>query len=170
MTTLSEAESAYWDLVAARDNVRVAQQALAVAQQLLEDNTAREEMGALSKMEVFTAASEAAARRRDLVAAQAVFDLREADLKALLTRDFDKVFESIRLDPVDTLRIRSIENPPQLQDLLSDAVRNRPEIRQAEANLENQEVAIRYTRNLLKPTFVVFRNAQQFGSVRESTD
>lgn len=156
MTTLAEAESAYWDLVAARDNVRVAQQALAVAQQLLEDNTAREEMGALSKIEVFTAASEAASRKRDLVAAQAVFDLREADLKALLTRDFNSVFQSIRVEPADRLPDPVIENPPQLRDLLSDAVRNRPEIRQAEANLENQEVAIRYTRNLLKPTFVVF--------------
>ncbi len=156
MTTLSQAESLYWDLVAARDDVRVAQEALAVAQQLLEDNTAREEMGALSKMEVFTAASEAAARRRDLVATQAVFDLREADLKALLTRDFARVFESVRLDPVDSLPDPVMENPPQLQDFLAEAVRNRPELRQAEANLENQEVAVRYTRNLLKPTFVLF--------------
>jgi len=155
MTTLSQAESLYWDLVAARDNVRVAQQALSVAQQLLEDNTAREELGALSKMEVFTAASEAAARRRDLIAAQAVFDSREADLKSLLTRDFAKVFQSVRLDPTDSLP-DPVANPPRLEDLLSDAVRNRPELRQAEANLENQEVAVRYTKNLLKPTFVLF--------------
>jgi len=153
--TLSDAESLYWDLVAARDNVRVAQQALAVAEQFLEDNTAREEMGAISKMEVFTAASEAAARRRDLISAQAVFDTREADLKALLTRDFSKIFQSIRLDPIDTLP-DPVDNTPRLEDLLSEAVRNRPEIRQAEANLENQEVAIRYTKNLLKPTFVLF--------------
>ncbi len=155
ITTLAQAESLYWDLVAARDDVRVAQQALAVAQQLLDENTAREEMGALSKMEVFTAASETAARRRDLIAAQAVFDAREADLKALLTRDYAKVFESIRLDPTDTLP-DPVENPPKLEDLLAEAVRNRPEIRQAEANLENQKVAIRYTKNLLKPTFVLF--------------
>jgi len=35
-------------------------------------------------------------------------------------------------------------------------VRNRPEIRQSEAKLENQDVAIRYNRNLLKPSLVVF--------------
>ncbi|MFB3903544.1 MAG: TolC family protein [Acidobacteriota bacterium] len=155
MTTLSQAESLYWDLVAARDNVEVARQALAVAEQLLRDNTIREELGAISRMEVFTAASEVAARRRDLIAAQAVFDSREADLKNLLTRDFAKASESIRIDPIDSLP-EPTDTPPQLEDLLSEAVRNRPEILQAEANLENQEVAIRYTRNLLKPTFLVF--------------
>jgi len=154
--TLSEAESLYWDLVAARENVQVARKALEVAEQLLKDNIAREEIGTLSRMEVFTAEAEVAARRRDLVAAQAVFDLREADLKAMLTRDFSRTSRAFRLDPVDQLPDATDPDPAALEDLLIEAVRNRPETLQAEANLENQDVAVRYTENLLKPTLVVF--------------
>ncbi len=112
MTTLSQAETLYWDLVSARDNVLVAEKSLQVAQQLYEDNREREEAGALSKIEVFTAASEVSARRRDLIAARTVYDLRETELKNTLTRDVAKVVASVRVEPTDPLPDPHAESVP----------------------------------------------------------
>ncbi len=156
MTTLSQAETLYWDLVAARDNVLVSEKSLQVAEQLYEDNREREAAGALSKIEVFTAASEASARRRDLIAARTVFELRETDLKTAVTRDVARIVESVRVEPTDSLPDPRTQPVPRLEDMLAFALENRPELRQSEANLQNQDVAIRYTANLLKPTLVLF--------------
>ncbi len=156
MTTLSQAETLYWDLVAARDNVLVAEKSLQVAEQLHEDNREREAIGALSKIEVFTAASEVYARRRDLIAARTVFELRETDLKASLTRDVARIAASVRVEPTDSLPDPRTQPLPRLEDMQAIALENRPELRQGEANLQNQDVAIRYTANLLKPTLVLF--------------
>jgi outer membrane protein TolC len=155
-TSLAETEAMYWDLVAARENVRVAERALAVSEQFLQDNREREAIGTVSGIEVLTAASEASARRRDLIAAQTVYDRREADLKNALTRDVSKILSSVRLEPVDPLPDPSRESVPSLEDALAQATRYRAELRQAALNLQIQDVAIGYTRNLLKPTLVVF--------------
>jgi outer membrane protein TolC len=41
-TILAQVQDTYWDLVAARENVRVAEQSLEVARHLFEDNKQRE--------------------------------------------------------------------------------------------------------------------------------
>jgi outer membrane protein TolC len=139
-TTLSQAEALYWDLVAARENVRVAERAVAVSEQLLKDNQEREEIGVFSKMEVFTAASEVSARRRDLVAAQRVYEMAEADLKNALTRDLSSVLTGLLIEPVDPLPDPSRDTLPALEDALARAVEKRAELRQAELNLRTQDV------------------------------
>ncbi len=156
LETLSGAESMYWDLVAARENVRVTENALAVARQLYEDNREREAAGALAGIEVITAASEVSARQRDLIAAQMVMQHRESELKASLTRRMPEALESARIEPTDELPDPRAEEIPALAAVQAEAIANRPELRQAELNLLNQEIAIRYTRNLLRPTFLLF--------------
>ena len=86
-TTLAQAQNTYWDLVAARENVRVAEQSLAVAQRLHADNKSREEIGTASGLDVVTAESEVAARQRDLVAAQTTLQMREVDLKNVISKN-----------------------------------------------------------------------------------
>jgi outer membrane protein TolC len=156
LETLSGVESIYWDLVAARENVRVTENALAVARQMHEDNREREAAGALAGIDVVTAASEVSARQRDLIAAQTVMQQREADLKASLTRRMTDAVESARIEPADDLPDPRADEIPVLTAVQAEAIANRPELRQAELDLLNQEVAIRYTRNLLRPTFLLF--------------
>jgi outer membrane protein TolC len=156
LETLSGVESIYWDLVAARENVRVTENALAVARQMYEDNREREAAGALAGIDVVTAASEVSSRQRDLIAAQTVMQQREADLKASLTRRMTDAVESARIEPGDELPDPQADVIPVLTAVQAEAIANRPELRQAELDLLNQEVAIRYTRNLLRPTFLLF--------------
>jgi outer membrane protein len=154
-TTLALAENTYWDLVAARENVRVAQQSLDVAKQLYNDNKVREEFGKISSLEVVTAESEVAARQRDLINAQSALQMKEVDLKNIVAKEID-VLGSAKIEPSDPLPEPKDTDVPRIEDALSLALRNRPEVRQAEMNLQVQDIAIRYEKNLLKPSLVLF--------------
>jgi HAE1 family hydrophobic/amphiphilic exporter-1 len=154
-TTLALAENAYWDVAAARENLRVAEESLAVAQRLFEDNKMREELGKISNLEVVTAESEVAARRRDMVTAQTNLQLRQVELKNIISKEIDAV-GSLQVETTDPLPEPKESDIPKIEEALASAARNRPEIRQAEMNLEVQDIAIRYEKNLLKPSLVVF--------------
>ena len=69
INTVVAVENAYWDLAALQESVRVAEQALAVAQQLHKDNQIRLDVGTMSPLDVTSAESEVAARTRDLTVA-----------------------------------------------------------------------------------------------------
>jgi outer membrane protein TolC len=155
-TTLALATSTYWDVAAAKENVRVADESLAVARRLYEDNKMREEFGKISSLEVVTAESEMAARQRDLITAQTSLQMREADLKNLISREFDANLGMARIETSDALPEPRDSDIPKLQDALAQAMLNRPEIRDAELDLQVQDIAIRYGKNLLRPTLVLF--------------
>lgn len=168
-TTLSQAQNAYWDLVAAREYVRVAEQSASVAQQLYEDNKKREEFGDVSGLDVVTAESEVAARQRDLVSAQANLQMREVDLKNAISKDLAAILGPVQIEPTDTLPDPKDSDIPKLNDALATAMANRAEIHQAEANIQTQEVAIKYEKDLLKPSLLLFANFNSSGLYGDRT-
>lgn len=155
-TSLAQAQNHYWNLVAARENVRVAEQSLDVARRLFEDNKRREEIGIVSTLDVVTAESEMAARERDAVSAQTALLLREVDLKNAIAKDIKDILGSVQIEPTDELPEPNDGDIPKLDDAVAVALSSRPEVRQAEANILSQEVAVRYAENLLKPSLLIF--------------
>jgi outer membrane protein TolC len=162
-TTLSQAQVAYWDLVAARENVQVAEQSLSLAERFLEDTKKKDEIGTVSGLEVATAESEIASRKRDLVVAQTSLQMSEVDLKKMLSKDITGSLSAVHIEPADVLPEPKAEDIPKLNDALSSAMTNRPEIRQAEANLVTQDIAIKYAKDLLKPSLLLFANFNSAG-------
>ena len=162
-TTLAQAQNTYWDVVAARENVRVAEESMAVARRLFEDNKKREEIGTASGLDVVTAESEVAARERDLVTAQTLLQMREVELKNAISKKITDLLGPVGIEPTDELPEPKDSDVPKVSEALATAMRNRPEIRQAEVNLQIQDVAIRYAKDLVKPTLLVFANFNSAG-------
>ncbi|HTY64552.1 MAG TPA: TolC family protein [Acidobacteriota bacterium] len=162
-TTLAQAQSTYWDLVAARENVRVAEQSLAVAVRLRDENKEREDIGTASGLDVVTADSEVAARQRDLAEAQAAMQMREVELKDQISKNLAGLLNSVRIEPTDALPEPKDADIPKLDDALAAAFNNRSEIKQAETNLLTQDIAVRYEKDLLRPTLLVFANFNSSG-------
>jgi len=162
-TTLAQAQNAYWDLVAAHENVRVAEQSLAVAQRLYEDNKTREEIGTISGLDVMTAESEVAARQRDLATARAAQQMREVDLKNMISKNLAELLGSIQIEPTDPLPEPKDMDIPKANEGLSTAMSRRPEILQAEVNIRTQDIAIKYGKDLLKPSLLLFANFNSSG-------
>ncbi len=159
----AQAQSAYWDLAAARENVRVAEESLEVARRLYQDNLKKEEIGSISGLEVTTAASELASRERDLAGARAALGMREVELKSFISKDFSAILASAPIETIDSLPDPKDSDIPKLDDALAAAMTKRAEIRQAEVNLDTQDIAIRYEKNSLKPSLLVFANFNSSG-------
>ena len=156
ITTVVAVGNAYWDLAALRENVRVAEQSLAVSRQLLEDNRIRLDIGTMSPLDVTSAESEVATRVRDLTVAETNLRMQEATLKNMLVRKIGPELDSVRIIPLDAMPAPKDMDIPDEERALSDAMENRLELQQAEINLKNQDISVKFTKNALLPSFAVF--------------
>jgi outer membrane protein len=155
IATAVKVANGYWDLAAFQENVRVAEQSLAVAEKLLKENQAKAELGVMAPLDVTSAKSEVASRQRDLIVAQTNLQMQATTLKNIVSKKVDSELDGATIVIKDA--IPSVQNQaPDLEKSLANAFENRPDLRQAQANLQNQNTTVRYTRLNLKPNLAVF--------------
>lgn len=156
IATVSQVLTLYWDLVVFRENVRVAERSLALAEKTLSDNKRQVEIGTLAPIEVVRAESEVATRQQELIVAQTNLRQQQTLLKTALSKQVEGEFATAELEPTDVLPEPEADQIPPLGEALSEAQRNRPEIEQADLNLRNQAVVIQANRNALLPSLDLF--------------
>ena len=156
ITTVTQVENLYWDLISFRENVRVAQESVNYAQKLLADNKRQVEIGTLAPIEVVRAESEVATDEQNLIVAQTSFQQQEELLKTAITKHVDPDLAAATIEATDKLPEPAPNDIPELPQALQIALKNRPELEQAGINLRNQEVAIQTARNALLPEFDLF--------------
>jgi len=144
----------YWNLVAAISTVGVRTQAVSVAQKLYDDNQKQVEIGTLAPIEVVRAEAQLATAQQDLVVAQSAVLQLETVLKSALSRNglaSPSVIEA-HVVPTDPIRIPEIEAIQPVQDLVSKALDNRPDLAQSRIQIDNSEIALTGTRNAMLPS------------------
>jgi len=156
ITTAVEVEDTYWDLAQFQQNVRVAEQSLATAQKLYEDNKKQAAVGTLARLDVTSAESEVAAGERDLVVARTNLQIQETKLKNILSKKPDPALDAARIEITTQMPEPREVDVPELENALSTALANRAELREAESNLQNQNISVSYTRNNLLPNLATF--------------
>jgi len=144
----------YWTLVAANSTVNVNQQAVAVAQKLYDDNKKQVEIGTLAPIEVVRAEAQLATAQQALVAAQSAVLQLEAVLKSALSRNglASLPILEAHVIPTDPIRIPETEAIQPVQDLVSRALDNRPDVAQSRIQLNNADIILSGTRNALLPS------------------
>jgi outer membrane protein TolC len=156
ITTVTQVATDYWELVYARENVKVEQVAVAADQQLYENNKKQLEIGTMAPLDVITAQSQLATDQQALVQAQTTQLLDETTLLVAITKD-PLVGQ---LSGIEIVPTSPIFNPAPVSISLDDAVqeawKNRPEIQQAQLNLKNAGIEIKATKNALRPTVNLF--------------
>ncbi len=156
INTVVAVENAYWDLAALQQQVKVAEQTLAVSQQLYKDNQVRLEVGTMSPLDVTSAESEVAARTRDLTLARTNAQLQEATLKNMLAKKVGPELDSASIAINDPMPEPAESDVPEIDQALAGALEARPELRQADVNIQNQEISVNFTQDELKPSLSVF--------------
>ncbi len=154
-SALVNAQNAYWDLVAARENVDAARGTLTAAQRLYEDSRKQLELGMVAALDVIQSESAVAASRRDLISAQGNREIKDLQLKALISKSVDTLSD-VELVTTDVLPRSQLSDIPPFQEALKTALANRSELRQAQLNIRNQAIAENFTRNGLKPSLSIF--------------
>jgi outer membrane protein TolC len=156
ITAVTQVLNLYYDLVSFRDNVRVAERSLALAQKTLSDNKRQVEIGTLAPIEVVRAESEVAARQQDLIFAQTNFQKQQTLLKTALAKQVSQEIAAAEIEPTEASPEPRPEDIPPVEEALRMAAQNRPELEQADLNLRNQDIVIKANRNSLLPTFDIF--------------
>ncbi len=156
ITTVTNVLNLYYTLLYDRENGRVAEQALAYAQKLLADNKRQVEIGTLAPIEVVRAESEVAARQQDLIVAQTTYLQQQEMLKTAISKHVDPQLASVQIDATDQLPSPSTGDIPPLEQALKEAEANRPEVRQAELNIRNQDITVQAARNAMLPSLDIF--------------
>jgi outer membrane protein TolC len=154
--TLSSAADAYWDLIAFRENVRVAEETVATAERQYEEYRQREELDDATPLDVLGAQSRLASSRVSLLTARTRAEQQEALIKALISRANDPALDRISIEPADALPQPSDADVQPVTASVAQALASRSAIRQASLSLKNQRIAEDFTRRNLLPTLSVY--------------
>jgi outer membrane protein TolC len=148
--TIYRAVSAYWNLFYSIENLKVRQQSLKLALELLDKNKAEIDAGTLPPIEILTAQADVATREADILEAQAMVKNNEDRLKTIINQEEEVVHSPlITIIPIDHPSI--IEEKPDLAQALSLAMENRPDLHAAQIEIENADFNLRYAKNQMFP-------------------
>ena len=154
MATVTQIENIYWDLVNAYEQSQVNEQSLTFAQQSLATAKKQLQLESIPAIEVTRAEAEVSKRDQDLTVARTSLELQELLMKNALTRSLDDPeLEAITVVPTDRLQPAQLAPPSQsVQDLIDQALRNRPELAETEVDLVNRQISRKAARNALLPS------------------
>ena len=157
MATTAQVSNDYWELVYARENVKVEEAAVGVSQRLYEENARRLEIGTLSSLDVLTAQSQLASDKQALVQAQSVQLQDETTLLNDITKDpLDGPLLNAEIIPVTPISTPDTGENVRIEDAVKEAWQKRPELKQASLNLENAGTDVKATKNELLPSVNIF--------------
>lgn len=158
ITTVSAVLNLYYDLVSFNEDVKIKQQALDIAKKFYEDNKQQVALGTLPSIEVTRSQAEVSARQEDLLIAQTNVAQQETVLKNTLSRKgmANPMLDEVHIVPLDRIQIPPTEEVRPVQDLVQEALANRPEIQQAKLNIQSTMINLVGTKNGLKPTLQAF--------------
>jgi outer membrane protein TolC len=153
IATVTQIENIYWDLVSAYEQAQVNEHSLTFAQQSLDNAKKQLQLQSIPEMDVMRAEAEVSKRDQDLTIARTSLQLQELLMKNALTKSLDDpVLEAIPVVPTD--RLQSVAAPANqaVQDLISQALRNRPELNETDVDLVNRQISRKAARNALLPS------------------
>ncbi len=146
MNTVGEVIKAYWDLVGAVEAVGVNRGSLDNAGRLLTVNETRREIGTAADIEVLSAKTGVATRQGDLISARSAVGTASDRLKQLMNMRDGEMFSRLLVVPVDRPNVGDAAefDPAQyeasLEESITLALKNRPELDIAAIQLENAEL------------------------------
>jgi outer membrane protein len=156
ITTVTNTITAYWELAFARENVKVQQQAVTVAQKLYEDNKKQLEIGSMAPLDVTRAESEVATDRQNLIVSQTVQLQDEQILKNAISKDpLAPNLINVEIITTDQPKQPAAIETASFEESVKEAFAKRPDLQEQVLNLKNSEIDVKATRNALLPTLAV---------------
>jgi len=156
IATVTQIKNIYWDLVNAYEQAQVNEQSLAFAQQSLDNAKKQLQLQSVPAMDVMRAEAEVSKRDQDLTVARTSLQLQELLIKNALTKSLDDpVLEAVPVIPTD--RLESVETPAAqaVQDLIAQALRDRPELTESDVDLASRQISGKAARNALLPSLAL---------------
>jgi len=157
ITTVTNTITAYWELVYARANVEVQQQAVSVSQRLYGDNKKQLEIGTLAPLDVTRAEAQLATDQQNLIIAQTTKLQDEQILKNAISKDpLAANLINVEIIPTDKPTPPEATEAPSFEEAIKEAFQKRPELLEQQINILNAGIDARATAIALRPTATLF--------------
>jgi outer membrane protein len=143
----------YTDLVALYEDVKVKEETLASAERLYSDTKAQVDEGTQAPIELTRANAQVYSIRQDLINSRGLLEEQEAIVKNVITRrdSDDPEVLGARLIPTDTIQVPERDEIRPLPELIAEAFANRPDLLQANIQVDNSGISLEGSRNELLP-------------------
>jgi outer membrane protein TolC len=157
-TILTNAENAYWDVVGARENLKVQEQALSLADTSLKRAQRELELGALPALEIFQ--PQAVYARAEILVTQARYRLAQTEdaLRRQMGIDLDPELRKLAIVLTESVLPPTDNTPFDKESLVADALRVRPDLMTQRQQLDVDDVNLKVTSDNLRPDFQLFGN------------
>ena len=149
LDTVYSVEEAYWNLVFSIEDLKVKQQSLDLARDLLKKNRREVEVGTLAPIEILSAEAEVATREADILQAESLVNNNEDALLTIINLDTDGDIRSIRINPVDMPS--NTRTDISLDEALKTAMDSRPDLESLRWVIKNRDLDFMYAKNQLLP-------------------
>jgi outer membrane protein TolC len=157
ITTVTNTITAYWEMVFARANVEVLQQAVATSQRLYGDNKKQLEIGTMAPLDVTRAEAQLALDQQNLIIAQTVKMQDEQILKNAITSDpLAPNLINVEIIPTDKATPPQATEAASFEESIREAFQKRPELLEQAINITNAGIDARATGIALRPTASLF--------------
>jgi outer membrane protein TolC len=151
--TVTQIENIYWDLFNAYQEEQVQERSLQFAQQTYENGQKQFALQAIPEMEVLRDEGEVAKRNQDLTVAKTNLQLQELLMKNAITKNLDDSFlVAMPVIPTAQMRMEDESAAIQMNDLVAEAMKDRPDLAESQLDLKNRQITRKTARNALLPT------------------
>lgn len=151
----------YWDLASLNEDVQVREEAVSSANRLLQDSKTSLSEGTMAPIDVTRAQAEVARRERDLIVARTLVRQQSAVLLDFLTRTtLSSGLENVEVVTTEHAQVPAKEDTGSLDELVAEAFKNRPELSQAQLQLQNSQISLKGSRNAVLPQLDLVASVQ----------
>jgi outer membrane protein len=157
------AQQMYWDLYGSREDIKVKQQSMELAEKTLSDNKRQVEIGTLAPIDIVQTEANLASRQEQMVVATYSSDQLQDRIKRLITSAGDPAMILARLMPTEAVHRPDVSDLMPVQEAIRYALENRPEMRQSYLSLQSNDIDIEYAKNQLLPALSVNASYTQSG-------
>ena len=148
---LSNSENVYWDVISARERLKVQKQALDLADKALKRSRQEVEVGATSPLEIFQPEQQYASAK--LSVAQVEYQVRQTEdvLRRQIGVDLDPSLRDLPIELTEQVSPQVDEAPINREALVQQALATRPDLKNIQTGIEVNNLQIRNAVESLKP-------------------
>ena len=153
MDVVRDIKNIYWEVIAATEQVRVAQTSLDTANALLRQSRTQYDVGVVSKVDVVQAEAGVASRDYDLIVAVNRNENSHDDLVNAVLGPYLTATSSLTFIPTTNPSDYKTFTEGDVQEAVATAFARRPELKAAQARIETREVELKFAKNQRLPQF-----------------
>jgi outer membrane protein TolC len=162
LNMVNTAENAYWDVISARENLKVAEGGQQVAEEFLKLSQKQLELGALSPLDIFNPERQLATAKLQVSQAQFALTQKEDALRRQIAADLDPKIRKLPLVLTESADLPD-SGAMDSEVAVEKALNIRPDLKAAVQNMDVDDLAIRSARNGLLPNLALTGSYQSQG-------